>query len=99
MRSRARRRPRSTRRHETCRGNDQVRRENALVVFCCCGNVGSREIEGPAIFSQQLVNGLMLGSIYAMVGVALTLSIGVLKFLHFNIPRPLMICGLAPPGV
>ena len=28
----------------------------------------------------------MLGSIYAMVGVALTLSIGVLKFLNFSIP-------------
>ncbi|MGI8527656.1 MAG: branched-chain amino acid ABC transporter permease [Pseudolabrys sp.] len=32
------------------------------------------------------MNGLMLGSIYAMVGVALTLSIGILKFLNFSIP-------------
>jgi branched-chain amino acid transport system permease protein len=64
------------------------------VVFRCCGNVGSREIEGPAIFSQQLVNGLMLGSIYAMVGVALTLSIGVLKFLNFSIPGLFMIGGM-----
>jgi branched-chain amino acid transport system permease protein len=71
-----------------------MRRENALVVFRCCGNVGSREIEGPAIFSQQLVNGLMLGSIYAMVGVALTLSIGVLKFLNFSIPGLFMIGGM-----
>jgi branched-chain amino acid transport system permease protein len=33
----------------------------------------------------------MLGSIYAMVGVALTLSIGVLKFLNFSIPGLFMI--------
>jgi branched-chain amino acid transport system permease protein len=64
------------------------------VVFRCCGNVGSRQIEGPAIFSQQLVNGLMLGSIYAMVGVALTLSIGVLKFLNFSIPGLFMLGGM-----
>jgi branched-chain amino acid transport system permease protein len=46
------------------------------------------------IFSQQIVNGLMLGSIYAMVGVALTLSIGVLKFLNFSIPGLFMIGGM-----
>jgi branched-chain amino acid transport system permease protein len=37
----------------------------------------------------------MLGSIYAMVGVALTLSIGVLKFLNFSIPGLFMIGGMA----
>jgi branched-chain amino acid transport system permease protein len=36
----------------------------------------------------------MLGSIYAMVGVALTLSIGVLKFLNFSIPGLFMIGGM-----
>ena len=51
-------------------------------------------IERRAIFSQQLVNGLMLGSIYAMVAVALTLSIGVLKFLNFSIPGLFMIGGM-----
>ena len=35
----------------------------------------------------------MLGSVYAMVGVALTLSIGVLKFLNFSIPGLFMIGG------
>ena len=44
---------------------------------------------------QQVVNGLMLGSIYAMVAVALTLSIGVLKFLNFSIPGLFMIGGMA----
>ena len=53
------------------------------------------QIEGRAIFSQQIVNGLMLGSIYAMVGVALTLSIGVLKFLNFSIPGLFMIGGMS----
>ena len=37
----------------------------------------------------------MLGSVYAMVGVALTLSIGVLKFLNFSIPGLFMIGGMA----
>jgi branched-chain amino acid transport system permease protein len=40
------------------------------------------------------VNGLMLGSIYAMVAVALTLSIGVLRFLNFSIPGLFMIGGM-----
>ncbi len=37
----------------------------------------------------------MLGSVYAMVGVALTLSIGVLKFLNFSIPGLFMVGGMA----
>jgi branched-chain amino acid transport system permease protein len=37
----------------------------------------------------------MLGSIYAMIGVGLTLSIGVLKFLNFSIPGIFMIGGMA----
>ncbi|HEV3396002.1 MAG TPA: branched-chain amino acid ABC transporter permease, partial [Xanthobacteraceae bacterium] len=37
----------------------------------------------------------MLGSVYAMVGVALTLSIGVLKFLNFSIPGLFMIGAMA----
>jgi branched-chain amino acid transport system permease protein len=40
------------------------------------------------------VNGLMLGSIYAMVAVALTLGIGVLRFLNFSIPGLFMIGGM-----
>src|SRR3954453_13485638 len=36
----------------------------------------------------------MLGSIYAMIGVALTLSIGVLRFLNFSIPGLFMIGGM-----
>src|SRR5262252_1878538 len=59
------------------------------------GATAGREIEGIAIFSQQIVNGLMLGSIYAMVAVALTLSIGVLQFLNFSIPGLFMIGGMA----
>ena len=41
----------------------------------------------------------MLGSIYAMIGVALTLSIGVLKFLNFSIPGLFMIGGVALYGI
>jgi branched-chain amino acid transport system permease protein len=36
----------------------------------------------------------MLGSIYTMVGVALTLSIGVLRFLNFSIPGLFMLAGM-----
>ena len=37
----------------------------------------------------------MLGAIYAMVAVALTLSVGVLRFLNFSIPGLFMIGGMA----
>src|SRR6516165_9898737 len=37
----------------------------------------------------------MLGAIYAMVAVALTLGIGVLRFLNFSIPGLFMIGGMA----
>lgn len=47
------------------------------------------------MLGQQIVNGIMLGSVYAMVAVALTLSIGVLNFLNFSIPGLFMIGGMA----
>jgi branched-chain amino acid transport system permease protein len=47
------------------------------------------------MIGQQIINGLMLGSVYAMVAVALTLSIGVLNFLNFSIPGLFMIAGMA----
>lgn len=43
---------------------------------------------------QQLVNGLMLGSVYALVAVAFTLAIGVLNFLNFSIPGLFMVAGM-----
>jgi branched-chain amino acid transport system permease protein len=47
------------------------------------------------LLGQQVVNGVMLGSVYATVAVALTLSIGVLNFLNFSIPGLFMIGGMA----
>jgi branched-chain amino acid transport system permease protein len=47
------------------------------------------------MIGQQIINGLMLGSVYAMVVVALTLSIGVLNFLNFSIPGLFMIAGMS----
>ncbi len=47
------------------------------------------------MIGQQIINGVMLGSVYAMVAVALTLSIGVLNFLNFSIPGLFMIGGMA----
>lgn len=47
------------------------------------------------MIGQQIINGLMLGSVYAMVAVALTLSISVLNFLNFSIPGLFMIAGMS----
>jgi branched-chain amino acid transport system permease protein len=46
------------------------------------------------MLSQQIVNGLMLGSVYALVAVAFTLAIGVLNFLNFSIPGLFMVAGM-----
>jgi len=46
------------------------------------------------MLAQQLVNGLMLGSVYALVAVAFTLTMGILKFLNFSIPGIFMIAGM-----
>ncbi|MGH8630467.1 MAG: branched-chain amino acid ABC transporter permease, partial [Burkholderiales bacterium] len=46
------------------------------------------------MLEQQLVNGLMLGSVYALVAVAFTLAIGVLNFLNFSLPGLFMVAGM-----
>ena len=43
---------------------------------------------------QQVLNGLMLGSIYVGVAVAFTLTIGILNFLNFTIPVLFMLAGM-----
>ena len=43
---------------------------------------------------QQIINGLMLGSIYISVAVAFTLAIGILNFLNFTIPALYMFAGM-----
>ena len=47
------------------------------------------------MLAQQLVNGLMLGSVYALVAVAFTFTMGILKFLNFSIPGIFMVAGMA----
>jgi branched-chain amino acid transport system permease protein len=46
------------------------------------------------MLEQQLVNGLMLGSVYALIAVAFTLAIGVLNFLNFSLPGVFMVAGM-----
>ena len=46
------------------------------------------------MLEQQLVNGVMLGSVYALVAVAFTLTIGVLNFLNFSLPGMFMVAGM-----
>src|SRR5690606_38133242 len=48
-----------------------------------------------AMVEQQIVNGLMLGSIYVLVAVAFTLTIGVLNFLNFSIPGCVVMGGMS----
>ena len=43
---------------------------------------------------QQIINGLMLGSVYVMVAVAFTLTIGMLNFLNFTIPALFMVAAM-----
>ncbi|MDO1583402.1 branched-chain amino acid ABC transporter permease [Rhizobium oryzicola] len=43
---------------------------------------------------QQIINGVMLGSVYVTMAVAFTLTIGVLNFLNFTIPTLFMLAGM-----
>jgi len=51
------------------------------------------------VIEQQLINGLMLGSIYALVGVAFSLTIGMLNFLNFSVPGLFMLGGVLSYGL
>lgn len=44
---------------------------------------------------QQIINSIMLGSVYVTVAVAFTLTIGILNFLNFTIPTLFMLTGMA----
>ncbi|MEW6641783.1 MAG: branched-chain amino acid ABC transporter permease [Pseudomonadota bacterium] len=46
------------------------------------------------MIAQQLINGVMLGAIYVLVGVSFTLAIGILNFLNFSIPGLFMVGGM-----
>lgn len=46
------------------------------------------------MLEQQVINGVMLGSVYALVAVAFTLAIGVLNFLNFSLPALFMVAGM-----
>ena len=55
-------------------------------------------VGGPVIV-RQIAAGLMLGSIYMMMAVAFTLTIGVLNFLNFTIPTLFMLTGMVAWGL
>jgi branched-chain amino acid transport system permease protein len=46
------------------------------------------------MLAQQLINGIMLGAIYVLIGVSFTLAIGILNFLNFSIPGLFMVGGM-----
>jgi branched-chain amino acid transport system permease protein len=53
----------------------------------------------PFVIAQQLINGLMLGSIYSLVGVAFSLTIGMLNFLNFSVSGLFMLGGIVSYGL
>jgi branched-chain amino acid transport system permease protein len=46
------------------------------------------------MLAQQVVNGVLLGGIYALVALAFSLTIGILNFLNFSIPALFMLGGI-----
>lgn len=46
------------------------------------------------MIAQQIINGLMLGSIYATVAFAFSLTIAMLNFLNFSVPALFMLGGI-----
>lgn len=46
------------------------------------------------MLAQQILNGLLLGGVYALVALAFTLTIGILNFLNFSIPALFMLGGM-----
>jgi branched-chain amino acid transport system permease protein len=46
------------------------------------------------MLEQQIVNGVMVGSVYVLIAVSFTLAIGVLNFLNFSLPPIFMLCGM-----
>jgi branched-chain amino acid transport system permease protein len=46
------------------------------------------------MLAQQVVNGLLLGGIYALVALAFSFTIGILNFLNFSIPALFMLGGI-----
>jgi branched-chain amino acid transport system permease protein len=46
------------------------------------------------MIAQQVINGVMLGAIYVLVGVSFTLAVGILNFLNFSIPGLFMVGGM-----
>src|ERR1700722_8633659 len=46
------------------------------------------------MFLQQVTNGLLLGGIYELVLLSVSLTIGILNFLNFSIPALFMLGGI-----
>lgn len=50
------------------------------------------------LLPQLLVNGILIGGLYALVAVAFTLTIGMLNFLNFTIPALFMVASMVTWG-
>ncbi len=80
-------------------GTKPVIGKGILIGLACAAAIGFAMLLGGRVITQQIISGLMLGSIYMTVAVAFTLTIGVLNFLNFTIPTLFMLTGMVAWGL
>jgi branched-chain amino acid transport system permease protein len=73
---------------------DVARHAPAVAAALIVVGVGFSIAYGGYPVARQVVSGVLLGSIYMIVAVAFTLTIGVLNFLNFTIPTLFMLTGM-----
>lgn len=55
----------------------------ALLVIGTLLYIGSKAIQSPMLFYQQLINGLQLGFVYALIALGYTMVYGIVKLINF----------------
>jgi branched-chain amino acid transport system permease protein len=76
------------------RRSDMTTRAAGLALVLIAAFVILASVYGTYPVARQAVSGLLLGSIYMIVAVAFTLTIGILNFLNFTIPTLFMLTGM-----
>jgi len=54
-----------------------------LLAVVVVGWIGSKAVQSPALFFQQLVNGLQLGFVYALIALGYTMVYGIVRLINF----------------
>lgn len=57
----------------------------ALVLVCLLAawGVGSKAVQSPSLFAQQIINGIQLGFVYALIALGYTMVYGIVKLINF----------------